>query len=70
MKQKSVFEFGNEYVCTYFYDTSLNFNGIEIKLNNTILGSIIGLDIPEIDDEQGNIAFDNEVITWICDNDK
>jgi hypothetical protein len=34
------------------------------------LGSIIGISIPDIDDEEENIEFDNEVINWIVDNDK
>ena len=30
--------------------------------------SIIGLEIPDIEDEEENIKFDNEVIAWIVDN--
>jgi len=37
-------------------------------LNDEHLGEIIGIDIPDIDDEEENIKFDNEVINWIVDN--
>jgi hypothetical protein len=41
----------------------VNRNGVER------LGSILGLSIPDIEDEDENIKFDNEVIDWIVDND-
>jgi len=69
MKQKSVFEFGNEYQCTYFWCTDRNVSGVDVSLDGEHLGSIIGLDVPEIDDEEGNIEFDHEVIQWIVDNE-
>lgn len=70
MNQKSVFEFGNEYQCQSFFCTSRNVGGVDVKLNGEHLGEIIGLEIPDIDDEDENIKFDNEVINWIVDNDK
>jgi len=69
MKQKSVFEFGNEYVCTYFFDVDTNAFGVDVSRDDEHIGSIIGLDIPEIDDEEGNIEFDNQVIEWIVENE-
>ena len=68
MGTRSVFEFGNEYVCTSFYDVDLNFDGVEIKENNNYLGKIIGLNIPDFDDDNECIKFDNEVIDWIVDS--
>lgn len=68
--QKSVFEFGDEYICTEFYDIDTNSGGIEVNRNgDEHLGSIIGLEIPDVDDEEENIKFDNEVIAWIVDNE-
>jgi len=69
MKQKSVFEFGNEYVCTYFFDVDTNASGVDISRDGEHIGSIIGLDIPGIDDEEENIEFDNQVIEWIVENE-
>lgn len=67
--QKSVFEFGDEFVCTEFFDVDLQIGGVEVSRNGEDhLGSILGLDIPDIDDEEENIKFDNEVIGWIIDN--
>lgn len=67
---KSVFEFGNEYICTQFYDVVINADGVEINRNGgELLGSIIGLLIPDIEDEEENIKFDNEVIEWLVDNE-
>ena len=67
--QKSVFEFGDEYVCTEFYDVDINAGGVEVKRNNEYLGTIIGLEIPDIDDEEENIKFDKEVVEWVVDNE-
>jgi hypothetical protein len=66
--QKSVFEFGNEYQCTQFFCSDRNVVGVDVSLNNEHLGEIIGIHIPDIDDEEENIKFDNEVINWIVDN--
>lgn len=66
--QKSVFEFGEEYVCTEFFDVDLQTSGVEVSLNGEYLGSILDISIPDIDDEDENIKFDNEVIDWIVDN--
>lgn len=66
--QKSVFEFGEEYVCTEFFDVDSQTSGVEVSLNGECLGSILDISIPDIDDEDENIKFDNEVIDWIVDN--
>ena len=66
--QKSVFEFGDEFICTEFYDGDLNCGGVEVKRNYEHLGSILGLEIPDIEDEEENIKFDKEVTDWIVDN--
>lgn len=70
MNQKSVFEFGNEYQCQQFFCTDRNVCGIDVSLNGKHIGEIISLDIPDIDDENENVKFDNEVIDWIVDNDQ
>ena len=68
MNEKSVFEFGDEFVCTEFFCADRNVGGVTVKRNDEILGEIIGVSIPDIDDEEENIKFDNEVINWIVDN--
>jgi hypothetical protein len=68
--QKAVFEFGNEYNCTEFFDVDTQASGVDVSVMGKHLGSIIGISIPDIDDEEENIEFDNEVINWIVDNDK
>lgn len=67
--QKAVFQFGNEYTCTNFFDVDTQASGVDISLDGNHLGSIIGLSIPDIDDEEENIKFDNEVIKWLVDNE-
>jgi hypothetical protein len=67
--QKSVFEFGDEFVCTEFFDVDLNIGGVDISRDDEHLGSILGLSIPDIDNEEENIKFDNQVIEWIVDNE-
>jgi len=66
--QKSVFEFGNEYTCQEFTDVDPDVSGVEVFEYNKRLGSIVGLSIPDIEDEDENIKFDKEVIDWIVDN--
>lgn len=69
--QKSVFDFADEFICTEFYDVDINAGGIEINRNGAEhLGSILGLSIPDIEDEDENVKFDREVINWIIFNDK
>lgn len=70
MNQKTVFEFGNEYQCQQFFCNDRNVGGVDISLNGNHIGEIIGLDIPDIEDENENVKFDNEVIDWIVDNDQ
>ena len=66
--QKSVFEFGNEYITTQFFNSDLNYNGVDVSLDGKHLGSIVDITIPDIEDEEENIKFDNEVIEWVIDN--
>tara|TARA_R110000868_G_C10774365_1_gene754973 strand:+ start:488 stop:703 length:216 start_codon:yes stop_codon:yes gene_type:complete len=66
--QKSVFEFGNEYVCQSFTDVDPDVSGVEVYENDERLGQIVGLSIPDIEYEDANIRFDNEVVDWIVDN--
>ncbi len=69
MNQKSVFEFGNEYQCTQFFDIDTQATGVDVSLNGEHLGQIIGLEIPDIEDEEENIKFDDAVTNWIVDNE-
>ena len=67
--QKSVFEFGNEYVCQSFTDVDPDVSGVEVFENDNRLGSIVGLSVPDIEDEEANIQFDKEVTDWLVDNE-
>lgn len=68
--QKAVFQFGNEYQLTEFFDIDTQASGVDVSLDGEHLGSIIGLSIPDIEDEEENIKFDNEVINWLVENEK
>ncbi len=68
--QKAVFEFGNEYTCTNFFDVDSQVSGVDVSLEGKHIGSIIGITIPDdIDDVDSNDEFDNQVIQWIIDNE-
>jgi hypothetical protein len=69
MNQKSVFEFRNEYQCQQFFCTDRNVGGVDVSNDGEHFGEIIGLEIPDIDDEEANIEFDKQVIEWIVDNE-
>ena len=66
--QKSVFEFGDEFQCQDFTDVDPDVSGVEVFRNGTRLGSIVGLSVPDIEDEEENEKFDKEVIEWLIDN--
>jgi hypothetical protein len=66
--QISVFVFGDEYQCTEFYDVDLNYSGVDVSFNGNHLGSIIGVNIPDIDDDDESVNFNNEVTKWLVDN--
>jgi len=66
--QKSVFEFGDEFQCQGFTDVDPDVSGVEVFRNGNRLGRIVGLSIPDIEDEEENEKFDKEVIEWIVDN--
>ena len=52
--QKSVFEFGDEFICTEFFDVDTQCGGVEVNRNGAErIGSILGLSIPDIEDEDG-----------------
>jgi len=69
--QRSVFEFGDEFICTEFFDVDTQCSGVEVNRNgNEHLGSIIGISIPDFDDDDESIKFDNDVIDWIVDNEQ
>ena len=65
----SIFEFGNEYVCRSFFDIDNQYSGVEIYNNKERLGSIVGLSIPDEDDEEEVKKFEKEVIDWIIENE-
>jgi hypothetical protein len=69
MNQKSVFEFGNEYQCQQFFCSTRNVGGVDVSRDGEHIGEIIGLTIPDIEDEDENVKFDNEVINWLVDNE-
>lgn len=66
--QKSVFEGGSEFICTSFTDVDPDVSGVEVTMGDEHLGIIVGLSIPEIEDEEENERFDNDVIEWLIDN--
>lgn len=66
--QISVFVGGAEYICTESYDCELG-GAIEVKNENgKYLGQIFDLSIPDIDDEDSTLQFNEEVEAWLIDN--
>jgi len=68
--QKSVFVGDDEFQCTEFFDadSGTNQSNIEVTINNKLIGVIPNLSIPNIEDEEENIKFDEEVTEWVTDN--
>ncbi len=66
--QKSVFEFGNEFVCTEFFDVDMGYGGVDVSRDGEHLGSIVDISIPDEEDEDEVKKFDSKVTNWIIDN--
>ena len=66
--ERQVFEFGSIYDCRYFFINN-QYEGIEVRQDGELLGSIVGLSIPDEDDEIECSNFESEVINWIVDNE-
>lgn len=61
--QKSVFIGSDEFICQQFD------GGIDIlDENNVHIGEIEGLELPDIDDEDENIKFDQEIECFLNEN--
>ncbi len=67
--ERSVFEFGNEYVCRYFFDVDNQYDGVEVSRSGNYLGRIIGVTIPDDEDEDEIKNFEKEVTDWLVDNE-
>lgn len=65
----SVFEFGQEYVCRYFFDSDTSAEGVDVSRDGEHLGSIIGISIPDEEDEDEVKKFEKEVTDWLVDNE-
>lgn len=65
-----VSQFGNDYKCIDFFCTDRNVGGIDVSRNGEHIGEIIGLSLPDVNDEDECQKFDNEVINWIVDNEE
>ena len=65
-----VSQFGNDYKCIEFFCTDRNVGGIDVSRDGEHIGEIIGLSLPDVNDEDECQKFDNEVINWIVDNEE
>jgi hypothetical protein len=64
--QKAVFVSGTEYTCTEFFDVDKQTGGIDIKdEQGNHVGEMLGEVIPDIDDEDENVNFDERVTKFI-----
>lgn len=65
-----VSEFGNDYKCRNFTDVDPDRDGVTVSLDGENIGEILGISIPDPEDEEEVEKFKKEVIEWIVDNDK
>ena len=66
---RMVNEFGAYYKCVSFYCTDRNVGGVDVSREGEHIGEIIGISLPDSEDEDECKKFDNEVINWIVDNE-
>ena len=68
MNEKGVWSFGHEFLVRSFTNVDPDESGVEIRINNELVGQIEGIYIPDIDDEETNICFDVEIQNWLEEN--
>ncbi len=68
-KTRIISEFGNEYKCTRFWCTDLNYGGIDVSRDGEHHGEIVGLDIPDPKDVLEVDNFRDAVIEWVIENE-
>jgi hypothetical protein len=62
-KSRTVHEFGEDYICTDFYDMDNDCSSIEVFRDGKYLGVIVDLEVPDDDDDVPE--FEEKVIAWI-----
>lgn len=66
MNQKSVFIGSDEYQCIQFYCSDRSSVGVDVRgPNGKHFCEVLGVSIPEIDDESSNILFDRLITNEI-----
>lgn len=68
-EHRIVSQFGSDYKCVDFYCTDRNVGGVDVSREGEHIGEIIGISLPDSEDEEECEKFDNEVINWIVDNE-
>ena len=61
--------FNDNVSCRPFTDVDPDVSGIEISVNGNRIGSMIGFDLPDEDDDVAITNFENEVEDWIIENE-
>ena len=59
---------GEEVSCRTFFDIDPDVSGIDISINENRIGSIIGVILPDEEDEEELNDFKNMVENWLIDN--
>ncbi len=65
-----VSEFGNNYECIDFFCTDRNVSGVDVSRDGEHIGEIIGISLPDEEDDEECEKFDKKVIEWIVDNEE
>ena len=72
MKTRTVFSFGNNFICRSYTDVDPDDSGIEIKLidepEDIYVGQISGMSLPDEENEEECICFDVEIMNWLEEN--
>lgn len=64
--------FGDKIECREFFDivgTSTEVSGVEIFRDNERLGQLVGISIPDLNDEDEVDDFRDEIECWLVDNE-
>lgn len=61
--------FNDNVSCRPFTDVDPDVSGVEVSVRGEVLGSMVGFELPNEDDEDEVSIFENEVENWIIDNE-
>ena len=69
MEYSYLSELNENVSCRSFTDVDPDVSGIEVTVDGVRIGSMIGVDLPDVDDTDEVMDFEGRVGDWIIENE-